>query len=149
MHIVFIAVTQPLWSLHQLMTATDAWIHSHYRMPMSWFGFSAGVNVWWGLVPVDPPYCCGREQELIVLCHSGLPMGNRALIQSLCDLCPFEWLAAWVTEWHIFHLQGSGPGVLCCRCLLVHIRISAPRSPNTLLWVNTCQYREYMYCISD
>ena len=43
-----------------------------------------------------------------------------------CDLCLFEWLAAWVTEWHIFHLQRSGPGFLCCRCLWVHIRISAP-----------------------
>lgn len=30
------------------------------------------------------------------------------------DLCLLEWIAAWMTEEHIFHMQGSG--FLCCRC---------------------------------
>lgn len=79
------------WQQQILLPPLESPLH---RMPMSWFGFSAGINVWWGLTLVDPPYCCNRERglvigtmnpgiELIVLCHSGLPMGNRTLIQGL------------------------------------------------------------------
>lgn len=60
-----------------------SWIPARCRMPMSWFEFSASINVWWGLIPSDPPYCCIVEGELIVRCHSRLPIGNQALIQGL------------------------------------------------------------------
>lgn len=77
------------------------------------------------------------ENKNWLCCATAVCLWETGHWSKACDLCLFEWLAAWVTEWHIFHLQGSGPGILCCRCLWVHIRISAPRSPNTLLWVNT------------
>ncbi len=101
LHTVFVAITQWLWPLHRLMTATDAlttvWIPPHYGMPMSWFGFSAGINVWWGLIPKDPPYRCSREQELIVLCHNASPLGNGALIQGAWFM-PF-WVACRMGDW--------------------------------------------------
>lgn len=61
-----------------------------------------------GLIPVDPPYCCSREQglvigtmnpvvELIVLCHSGSPMGNRTLIQGCWCMC--IWVASCMSYW--------------------------------------------------
>lgn len=56
------------------------------------------------LIPVDPPYCWSWEQELIVLCHHGSPMGNRALIHGLW------FMPIWVTHispasfWDVLHM---------------------------------------------
>lgn len=129
MHIVFIAITQPLCSLHQLMTATDASFTASipllHRLPMSWFGFSADINVWWGLIPVDPPYCGNRERslvigkmnpevELIVLRHSGSPMGNGIEPRHLICAYLSGWLHGWLSATY-FTCKGKDLGfsVVC------------------------------------
>lgn len=125
------------------------------RLPLctfqrNWVESKTTINrVWFQVTPPThthihhPFYSCSREQglvigamnpevELIVLCHSSLPMGNRALIQGLWFM-PI-WLAFCKRPWwHIFHLQiyfyrsMSGLVFPCWGCLWFHSRISVFR----------------------